>query len=158
MSIEVAFGSAIDAEYKRIVVDPDDKRFRVITLSKAGGGSLMKDPVYEKLRDREDFTVRLHELPLYVLRRSLLVEDETLFHRAKRLYKTRNKIVHAGKIDNSRGGEHYTFEMSLTRNDALNTAIKIFSWLGMRANFILPTKHFLSLSERTKGVKEDSSA
>jgi hypothetical protein len=93
ISTEVAFGSVIEEAYERILAGHADERFRVVELRQADG-TVRKDQVYERLqsRARSDFSVFLHELSLYVLRRSLLAENQVLYTDAKRLYSTRNQI------------------------------------------------------------------
>ena len=144
MSNEVAFGSVIDAAYGGIIGNPIDARFRIIRLPEAGGGFVYKDPVYERLRSRTDFGVLLHELSLYVLRRSLLLEDESLFQRAKRLYATRNKIVHSGELTEEDTMKFHTFDETGSM-EALLTAVHLFSWLGQRASFSLPSTELISV-------------
>jgi hypothetical protein len=56
MSAEVAFGSVIDGAYQEIIASGDDARFRTILLQQAGGKSVTKDPIYERLRRRSDST------------------------------------------------------------------------------------------------------
>jgi hypothetical protein len=110
MSAEVAFGSVIDEAYEQIIVSGNDARFRTILLQQAGGKSVMKDPIYEKLRGRSDFNVLIHELPLYILGRSLLKEDELLYQSAKRLYLTRNKLAHLGGLPENEASPLYAID------------------------------------------------
>ena len=67
-------------------------QWRMIELKQAGGESTRKDPIYEYLIARDDFGALLHERPLYLFQRSLLVEDQDLYRTARELYRTRNKI------------------------------------------------------------------
>jgi hypothetical protein len=154
MSTEVALGSVIDAAYERIIGNPIDARFRVVGLPQAGGRLVYKDPVYERLRSRSDFSVLLHELPLYVLHRSLLMEDESLFQRAKRLYATRNKIVHSGELTEEDTIKLHLFDEAGSM-DALKTAVHLFVWLGERTNFPLPSTEMISLSTKTLQATSD---
>lgn len=147
ISTEVAFGTVIDDAYNRLLAAPNDDRFRVIALVQAGGTTARKDPIYERLRNRSDFNLLLHELSLYVLGRSLLVEDQSLYADAKRLYTTRNQIVHSGELV-----EETNPPIRLDTNGAataLKTAIALFSWLGARNDFPLPDDGFLSPSQAT---------
>jgi hypothetical protein len=149
MSTEVALGSVIDAAYEGIIGNPIDTRFRVVGIPQAGGTLVYKDPVYERLRSRTDFSVLLHELSLYVLRRSLLLDDESLFQRAKRLYATRNKIVHSGELTEEDTTKLHVFD-EMGSMDALKTAVHLFSWLGERTNFPLPSTEFMKVSSKTQ--------
>lgn len=143
MSMEVVFGSVIDKTYENIIAAPQDQRFRVIERALAGGSSVVKDPVYERLR-RCDFSVLINELTLYTLARSLLVENESLYQQAKRLYSTRNKLAHSGVLDENESNETYALD-----NDgsmaALETASNLFAWLGERSDFPLPKSSFVTI-------------
>lgn len=142
ISMEVAFGSVIDKEYERIIAGQKDPRFRTIERPRAEGGLLYKDPIYERLRRRPDFNTLIHELALYVLGRSLLVENEELYLKAKRLYSTRNKLAHSGGL--SADGIIEMFPLDLNGSlAALETTVGIFSWLGERADLPLPNIGFV---------------
>jgi hypothetical protein len=142
ISTEVAFGSVIEEAYERILAGHADERFRVVELRQADG-TVRKDQVYERLqsRARSDFSVFLHELSLYVLRRSLLAENQVLYTDAKRLYSTRNQLVHSGGLAESESSPPYPLD---TRGAmaALRTAVALFSWLGVRDDFPLPDDEF----------------
>lgn len=146
MSAEVAFGSVIDREYKRVIASHTDTRFRIITLIQAGGKSIHKDPIYERLRGRSDFNVLMHELSLYVLGRSLLTENEVLYQSAKRLYLTRNKLAHLGELPEIDVNQLYTLDHEGALG-ALATTISLFAWLGERADFPLPEVAFAVAKE-----------
>jgi hypothetical protein len=148
IAAEVALGSAIDACYGRALSARADERFRVIEIPQAGGSVVRKDPVYEKLRNRSDFSVLLHELSLYVLGRSLLVDDPKLFGDAKCLYLTRNQLVHSGELADSTSNP----ALALDRKGALmalNTTCSLFSWLRVRDNFPLPERDLVQVSQAT---------
>jgi hypothetical protein len=137
-STEVAFGSVIDREYERVLAARSDERFRIIARPQAGGApTIYKDPVYERLRSRPDFRVLIHELAFYVLRRSLLAENEALYLKAIRLYLTRNKLAHAGVLNEGETQQTYPLD-NIGSSAALRTSLELFSWLGERADFPLP--------------------
>lgn len=64
-----------------------------VVVSEAG---VPHDPVYDALESNATMRTRLHELPLYVLGRSLRLEDKTQYDAALRLYRTRNALAHGG--------------------------------------------------------------
>jgi hypothetical protein len=147
MSMEVALGATIDAEYERVTaglaVDP---RVRVIRLPIAGGGFAVKDPIYERLKENTHFPVKLHELPLYILGKSLLVDDQTLHLHAKTLYTTRNTLVHSGVVEDTASAN----VLSLGPDGAfkaLDTAQKVLRWLNINTAVQLPVLEFVSASE-----------
>jgi hypothetical protein len=143
ISTEVAFGTVIDETYDRVLAAQDDERFRVIALSQGGGVTVRKDPIYERLRHRSDFNVLLHELSLYVLRRSLLAEDQALYADAKRLYSTRNQLVHSGGLVENETNPPLRLDLAGAMT-ALKTTAALFSWLGLRDDFPLPDDGFVS--------------
>jgi hypothetical protein len=143
ISTEVAFGTVVDETYDRVLAGQDDERFRVIALAQAGGVTLRKDPIYERLRHRSDFNVLLHELSLYVLRRSLLAEDQALYAEAKRLYSTRNQLVHSGGLVESETNPPLPLDARGAMT-ALKTAVALFAWLRLRDDFPLPDIEFVS--------------
>jgi hypothetical protein len=142
MSAEIAFGSVIDEEYERIIASRSDVRFRVIAMPQAGGKSVQKDPIYERLRGRSDFNALIHELSLYVLGRSLLAEDERLYQNAKRLYLTRNKLAHLGELPEGDVSQLYPLDAKGALG-AIATTVSLFAWLGEPADFPLPETAFV---------------
>lgn len=143
MSAEIALGTKIDAAYANILTTQPDERFRVIQRPRHGATPVYKDPIYEKLRPRADFKVLINELALYVLRRSLISENEDLYVRALRMYNTRNQLAHAGELDESSLDKAYRLAPKGSML-VLKTAIDLFAWLGERADFSLPTIAFVS--------------
>jgi hypothetical protein len=142
ISAEVAFGSTIEGAYAQILSARKDDRFRVIELQRAGGVIVHKDPIYERLQNRSDFTVLINELSLYVLGRSLLMEDQVLFASAKRLYSTRNRIVHSGELPENESNSTYSLDEGGAMA-SLKTAVSLFAWLGLRNDFPLPGMEFV---------------
>jgi hypothetical protein len=136
ISVEVALGSVIDDAHQQMISTPNDERFRVTALPQAGGTQVIKDPVFDLLKERSDFLERLHELSLYALNRSLFVEDQTLHARVRRLNSTRNKLVHFVKLSVDPNSVYSLDREGAT--GALSTAISFFKWLGLRHNFPSP--------------------
>jgi hypothetical protein len=143
ISTEVALGTVIDESYDRVLAAPNDERFRMIELAQAGAVTVRKDPIYERLRQRSDFNVLLHELSLYVLRRSLLAENQELYADAKRLYSTRNQLVHSGGLAENETNPPLRLDAGGAMT-ALQTAIAVFSWLKLRNDFPLPDGEFVA--------------
>lgn len=146
MSMEVALGSVIKAEYERILSGSKNDKFRVINTTISGGATVTKDPVYKYLNASNNFDLRLHELPLYILGRSLRSEDENLYSRARTLYDTRNGIAHSGIVETSGPRPVLTLD-SAGSWEALTTAIDVFSWLRLPKTVILPEFDFVPPSD-----------
>lgn len=94
-------------------------------------GVVKKDPIYEVLAN-ERFSRLLHEVPLYLMNRSMLHEDETLYASVTRLYGVRNKIGHGNQAT---PGQFPVDRAGALK--ALDVAAKAFVWFG-DAGHILP--------------------
>jgi hypothetical protein len=124
IAVESLASTRLAEEYARVLAGAD-QRFRVIDIRTAKG-IVRKDPIYESL-GKDKFSRMLHERPLYLLGRSLSVEDEPTFTKAQKLYTTRNKLGHVGEVP--AGAD--TFEVSEDGVRAgLQTAIKVLKWFG----------------------------
>jgi len=139
MSVECLAAIKLDEVYKSAIAkDTADPTLRIASFKQARGKTIQKDPIYAYLSyEKKDFTRLLHEIPLYLLKRSLLLEDERLYQVAKKLYLTRNKIVHLGEAPDE--GDAY---FSLNRSGAvgaLECAIEVFDWFGETRKYANPT-------------------
>ncbi len=129
IAVEALAASCLDREYSARLSGNTGPNMRIIELPQAGGAMVRKDPVYEALSARTEFSALLHERPLYLLGKSLLTEHPEIYRRALMLYSTRNKIVHRGELS----GEDAARCFSLSRGDAqiaLGCAADIFRWFG----------------------------
>jgi hypothetical protein len=136
MATETAAATALDDAYAGALSEtPARSTLRVRSFPEGGGRQQVKDPVFAFVRERGSFAQLLNELPLYLFGRSLLLDDEPLFHAALRLYRTRNKIAHWGEPPGD--GAH----LQITRqgaNDALETAFRAFAWFGEEGGYVNP--------------------
>lgn len=144
ISIESLAAKKLDEVYSTVTQQQSPpNNLRVISRTQAGSAIVSKDPVYEFLFNKSRFAERLHEVPLYLMGKSLLVENEPLYHKAIKLYRTRNKIAHLGEPPSE---ERSCFEMN--ENDAVTAiecAIEIIQWFGEQADFPLPKLGFVRL-------------
>lgn len=142
ISVETLAATKSDEAYELITQNGDaDNVLRLVPFSQKGGTLITKDPVYELLRSRSKFLELLHEIPLYIFGKSLLVDNEALYQKATRLYKTRNKIAHLGQ---PHAGNQTTF--ALTEEDALEAiecAMNIFQWFEVSTHFPIPKLSFI---------------
>lgn len=88
------------------------------------------DPVFKMLNDGTNFLKLLHEIPLYLINRSILLENQQLYNTLRKLYTTRNKIVHWGaplKIE-----DNILFEVNkASAAIAVKSANEVFKWVGI---------------------------
>lgn len=114
---------------------------RLVTIPLAGG-PVVKDPIYDYLKQRDDFSAWLHERPLYVTGRSLRLENEPLYQKAFKLYKTRNKLVHRGIVPESGTNDYYRLEDEDVM-EALATAAEVVQWFGSGKDYKVPVDDWL---------------
>jgi hypothetical protein len=150
IALESAVAMVLDEQYETKVKPSAATDWRVIELPIAGGNTARKDPIWELLKKREDANYLLHEGALYILRKSLLVENEGLFQLVQRLRATRNKIVHHGEPPEPNTDQYLTIDMEGS-SDALNCANAVFRWLGVGQDYKLHGGGFVSLSNVTEG-------
>jgi hypothetical protein len=145
IALEAAVAMVLNERYETKVKPSAAADWRVIELPIAGGKVARKDPIWDLLKKREDANSLLHEGALYILGRSLLVENQDLFQRVQRLRATRNKIVHLGELPESRADQYLSIDRDGS-SDALNCFNEVFEWLGIGQGYKLRGHRFVSLS------------
>jgi hypothetical protein len=135
IAVETLSGTLCEAEHQRLFTAvPRSETVRSISSVRSGGIYAMVDPIYRHLVKSNNFSVLLSELPLYVFRRSLLNEDQVLYQRALRLYRTRNSVAHRGQ---AAGDDVFpvTPEGAIS---ALECAVDVFRWFRVSAVYFIP--------------------
>jgi hypothetical protein len=136
LAVETVAGARLDEEYSRLLaMTPWPPHIRAIERRDKNGNTIIEDPEFKKLRSKRVFRVKFHELPLYVLRRSLRNEDPDLFKKVLSLHRTRNSIVHTGWP--SEDPEAIPVHV-LGVKEALECAVDVFSWFGVPGGWPLP--------------------
>jgi hypothetical protein len=136
MAVEVMVGTVLDDEYDRLLATaPVPQHFRVVDVQEGKSKGLREDPIYAYLRRQGKFLESLHELPLYVLRNSLKLEDPETFEQARKLYQTRNSLAHRGEPCGTKEQFSADIEGAI---DALECAVKVFEWFGVGGNWHVP--------------------
>lgn len=131
IAVEAMVSTRLDEMHEAAqTVRPDD--LRMVSMRGAGGTTVAKDPVFEFLRKGSKFRTLLHELPLYVLRRSVLLEDEQLFQDLDKLYGTRNRLVHGGHAD---AADLLTIDYHGAKK-ALRSAISAYRWFDAAGRYV----------------------
>lgn len=139
IAMETHVATTLDEFYNRIIEsDQPSPNMHVISFELSGGTTQEKDPVYASLAERAktDFAMLLHELPLYLFSRSVLVENHALYQQARRLYRTRNLIVHRGEISD-RAESSFDFSYASAR-EGIESALAICRWFGLTEQYALP--------------------
>jgi hypothetical protein len=143
IAAESVAATALDRQYAKDQ-ESTNPNLRFRSYPTGGGQEEYKDAVYKWLRDQGKFASTLHELPLYLLNRSLAHEDQALYQRALRLYRTRNKLAHMGDAPEADG------YLPLTHagvSEGLETAVAIFRWFGENVTFVNPLRSRLVQSK-----------
>lgn len=136
IALESLARTVLDAEYDRLMaLDKPPKHLRIIEMCQAGGSISKKDPIYKLLSDGDNFGRLLHELPLYLSNKSLLLDDQELYRLAVNLYRTRNRIGHGHEITET---DKDVFAVNKKgASTALEVACKVFSWHGHKG-YVVP--------------------
>lgn len=129
IAIESMMAVKLDEIFEGIINSKNDKSYRVVEFT-THSGTDSKDPIFEKLCERTSFSSLLHERCLYVLNKSLLIENQDLYKSALSLYSTRNKIVHLGEPENGETNKYLEVNIEGAM-EAYNIAVDIFNWMGI---------------------------
>lgn len=135
IATEALARTLLDAEYRKVVAAAaSPAHMNILSFPQPGGHAIRKDPIYLLLADSDTFSRLLHEVPLYLIRRSLLDEDQALYKRAISLYRTRNRISHGRRVEPDEN------DLFLVDRDGalqgLATAIAVFEWFGISGYFL----------------------
>lgn len=147
IAAESALSARLDDEYGNILkADVGQERFRVVERPMAGGYTKREDPVYRAIP--ETFRSLLHERSLYLLGRSILLDDEELYRKATSLYKTRNLLAHGS--DGEADPEVYPLDAGGAAN-ALEVAARILDWTGDAGPYVV-SEAFANPVDQSKRV------
>ncbi|MCI0704111.1 MAG: hypothetical protein L0241_23890 [Planctomycetia bacterium] len=98
LAIEVVAGTILDQQHKaQLSACPIPPHIRAIRSEAGDSAGELEDPVYKHLRKNGRFENLLHELPLYVMQKSLKLEHPSVFEQARKAYQTRNSLAHLGE-------------------------------------------------------------
>jgi hypothetical protein len=128
IAMESLASSVLEQKYAEILAKSRPPSHVNILTSALPRGKVSKgDPIYRLLTKTDNFARLLHEVPLYLLRRSMRSEDEGLYQSCERLYGQRNRLSH--------GKPPKPGDLPLERHgslEALKVAIRAFQWFGSR--------------------------
>jgi hypothetical protein len=127
-AMDVAARKLIDAEYQKQIKRKKPSSFLRIEARGSDKSTIkIEDAIYTNLTQNGRFKEWLHEIPLYLLRRSLRFDNNALYANATKLYEIRNGFVHKGsyeKTDNP---------FTIDRQGAIKAMIcaeDVINWLG----------------------------
>src|SRR6266568_2699070 len=136
IAVEVLVGTVLDEQHEKLLTAMTvPAHIRLVESQEGRTKGAPEDPVYNCIRNRGKFTEYLHELPLYVWKRSLKLERPELFSQAHKLYQTRNSLAHRGEPC---GGKDQFPVDAYGVMDALKCATEIFAWFGVPGTWWIP--------------------
>jgi hypothetical protein len=136
MAVEVMVGTVVDEEHQRMLAStPVNPHIRAVRQGDGESKVELHDPVYEYLRKIARFPELLHELPLYVLQRSLKLDLPDVYSQARKLYQTRNSLAHHGDVSKDNNLLPLDLYGAI---DALKCVTKVFAWFGVPGNWPIP--------------------
>jgi hypothetical protein len=112
--------------------DPPPCHLNILPFTTARG-AVRKDPIFDLLI-RGKFACLVHELPLYLARKSLLNDKPDLFAQAITLYGTRNHLGH-GKTVSDPDRKLLPVD-SEGAYSAVKIGVDVFAWYGERGYFL----------------------
>ena len=155
LSAETVATTKLEEVYNRFLQEKDPEgTIRLVSFSRKKE-TIVKDPVYKFLFDKGGFTQLIHELPLYLFRRSLFIENEQLYQKAEKLYHTRNKIAHRGEVSTGRETSHFGINNAGAKA-AIMCAIDLFKWFEVQDTYLFPTEGFDQVN--SIAIPEESTA
>jgi hypothetical protein len=146
IAMETYVATVLENAYSEYLLkNNNNPRIRIVDNILKGGETKKTDPVFSYLseRSKNDFSLLLNQIPLYIVGKSLLKENEGLYTKAICLYKTRNKIVHRGIVP-----EDESNLLNLNFKDAttgIQTALNVCSWFGLKEHYSIPSRKHTSL-------------
>jgi hypothetical protein len=145
IAVESATSIVLENRFENQVKLSNSQNWRVIEIPQSEGKTIRKDPIWSILREREDANVLLHEGALYILGRSLMLENNPLYQFTKRLRSTRNKIVHLGEPPEQNSNLYFSIDQEGS-SDALNCANEVLNWLGVGNEYKLHESGMVEVS------------
>lgn len=138
---ETIAATALDEAYQSIINSGDTSgryHLRTIQKQKNNQTSVIIDPVYEALNPENKVTIsrRLHENSLYLLGKSLQLDNESLYDKIIKLYKTRNEYVHKGQLPSN--SQKLYKENKDDALAAIESVVELLNWFGINTSYPLP--------------------
>lgn len=145
-AVETMINYVLNDKYQKYLLNnPNSTKLRISTVQ-IKDELVVKDPIYEKLDKLNSFNILLHEKPLYILGKSLLLDDHDLYTKALQLNQTRNNLVHRGEV--STGNKN---ALNLNYDDdafeAIRIANKVFNWFGVKEFNNIITQDFIKIED-----------
>ena len=142
IAVESLLANLYNEIYENIILSGKTNRNLRLIVNK--NNKKLIDPIFKAISEKTDFKKLLHEIPLYLFKKSVLMDNEQLYHKTIKLYLTRNKIVHFGSPNNVKNDQILSID-ELGSNEALKTTIDIFNWAGITKYNNIISKTFITI-------------
>lgn len=132
-ALETACSKKLENIFEEIKSDEDNSdHLRILEMNK-GGETHYYDPIFKYLSQSNNFRTLLHELPLYLLKKSLHDDEKDLYDFADKLYNTRSKLIHNGKINPN---SDKNFELTdKNAKKSIKTVVAILDWFNIKEEY-----------------------
>ncbi len=129
IAVEVMASTRIQEAFDQASAGMPDS-LRLIEIDQSGGRRIRKDPIFDELQktSQRNFKFLLHELPLYVERHSVMLEDASLYRELLLLHTTRNDLVHRASLEE---GDRLPLDHN-GMHRALDAVVAAFRWSRCR--------------------------
>ena len=133
IAVEVMASTRIQEAFDQALAGTPDS-LRLIELEQSGGRRIRKDPIFDELQktSQRNFKFLLHELPLYVERHSVMLEDASLYRELLLLHTTRNDLVHRATLEE---GDRLPLDHN-GMHRALDAVVAAFRWFGAAGRYV----------------------
>jgi hypothetical protein len=136
LAIEAMAGELLDLEVtKLLAATPPPLHIRAVENLDGRPSGVPEDPVFKWMRKSGRFAELLHELPLYVCRKSLKQDLPEVYQQARKLYQTRNSLAHRGET--AKDKDLFPIDM-FGAVDALKCVREVFAWFGVPGKWSIP--------------------
>jgi hypothetical protein len=133
VAMESAASLSLQKEYQRVCrSEATNGSYRVTSTQVTATTTTVADPIYDALAETKGFRHLLHECPLYLRKRSLLLDDPSLYQKAFALYSARNNLAHGNAPSKT---TEYSTPNSEGAVRALDVAIQVIRWLGFDGDY-----------------------
>jgi hypothetical protein len=149
LAIESMAGEIIEAEHEKLLAaTPLPPHIRAVASHEGRSKGGLEDPVFKWMRKAGRFAELLHELPLYVYRKSLKQDLPGVYQQARKLYQTRNSLAHRGETVTDK--DLFPIDM-FGAVDAMKCVREVFAWFGVPGKWSIPFENSVDEWRSRKG-------
>lgn len=118
----------LSTQHEKLLKNKSEKIRLFVKLDKSSKNEIEIDPIFNHLIKANSLKIKLHECSLYVMNKSIMQSDKTLYDKILKLFQSRNKIAHKGEIT-LKDTDVFFADRKGTR-EAIQTANNAFKWFN----------------------------